>query len=289
MKKNSPFPIVLIELLAVVSAIVILGGKVPLSGSGECIAATLPLFFLVPRRRSSGTATGNRFTLIELLVVIAIIAILAAMLLPALNQARARGKSIACLNQMKQIGMTARMYSDSYDNWSVSTCNGIDDTAGENSYYSYLVRCGLIGNSRFFLCPSEENQTVAPGNMSIGLNYGTFGDRITSASEVPVKLPAVEKLAKPSKLIYFGDSTPESYLAGTGRGSRRIRNESYPGNAGATYPVFYRHFGAANFVHLDGHAASAKSAEVVPTYPRADRTEYWLPKQRNKLLVTVFW
>lgn len=69
------------------------------------------------------SSKGRRFTLIELLVVIAIIAILAAMLLPALNAARERGRNANCISKLKQIGYAVHMYAD--DNQSMLPANYI--------------------------------------------------------------------------------------------------------------------------------------------------------------------
>ena len=108
----------------------------------------------------------KQFTLIELLVVIAIIAILAAILMPALSQARERGKSATCINNLKQVGMVFMSYADN---------NNDMPPLGWSLYDSYwplhLMKRGYLGpkvtdrrksmigrqNNNWLVCPSDDH------------------------------------------------------------------------------------------------------------------------------------
>jgi prepilin-type N-terminal cleavage/methylation domain-containing protein/prepilin-type processing-associated H-X9-DG protein len=232
------------------------------------------------------------FTLIELLVVIAIIAILAAMLLPALSKAKAKAKSIGCVNNLKQLGVCLVLYKN--DN---NTCFPPGLTAGgENWIWPPLLRTYTTKGSdtHVFRCPSAPDSAewipsfgsgqqpqygylanevwLAPGGasfMSYGDNcwgsadtYPVFGlgvyDGDTTPGDPPVKESAVRK---PTDMIALGDSNWDVKQGGDPNWSGFIG--AY---ASRQWPLDLHNL-RANLTFCDSHVQSLKRSVFVPALP----------------------
>ena len=145
-------------------------------------------------------AKTRAFTLIELLIVVAIIAILAAMLLPALNTARSKAYSIKCISNMRQIGLGISQYVTDYKEYFPTSDASPHWTKKTASYVQGKVPAsGAEWRKSIYTCPADRHLPKCSGVNEVHISYGYstfFAHHRTSGGmtyEWPVKLPVITR------------------------------------------------------------------------------------------------
>lgn len=221
-------------------------------------------------RVTNSRSCSRRFTIIELLVVISVIAILASLLLPALNQARAAGHRISCVNNMKQLGVMLGYYQGEYDCFPSFYLEG--STVGQATPIQRFllldyVKCSKDGKADPVLkCHADH---VSRGNW-VAVSYG-YNATILSGPE------RVRKVSSPSQTIVFGESfNPETRGSSTSayyEGGRlfywyhiRLLYDGYNigiVNGPGKYSMNLHGKNLQNYTFFDGHAETMNFWESI--------------------------
>ncbi len=234
-----------------------------------------------PTRASAlrrGSAGG--FTLIELLVVIAIIAILAAMLLPALGKAKFKAQGAACMNNTKQLMIAARMYADDNNDGLPAAMAGgsgpewdgggwLDFLPNRPENYDPNVNIAksplwrYCGNSfAIWKCPADMSTTLVNGSprprvrsMSMNCFIGGPAPWLTTGTPaLPLKVfRKLAQVTRPSEIMFLLDEREDSI----NNGYFGINMTGYPTPTSSAsffdFPAFY-HNRAAGIAFIDGHS-----------------------------------